>query len=106
MNTPAKRPRTVRHSSAPDADKRPLWEKMRAVAEGSPRKQELIESADKLEKASLAIYLREPPPNAVRAMLSQWAKSRRLYCDVTGDTLVPGLVAVISDGVIKRMEKG
>ena len=83
---------SVRKTSACDADKRPLWEKMRELADtGHPRAADLREFADGFEKANAAAFGESPPPDAAKKLLGHWARCRRLWCALTGEALIPGL---------------
>jgi hypothetical protein len=62
---------------------------MRALADsGSPRAAELRQQADLLNEA-ITVACGEHGTNAdVRRMLGQWARARRLWCEITGEDLV------------------
>lgn len=58
-----------------------LAERMRALAHGGhERAVELIEKADALEAAAKGLD--------VRKMVGAWARARRLFCEITGESLI------------------
>jgi hypothetical protein len=67
----------------------PLWQRMRRLADERPeRAAELRTAADELD--GRCRELRDPSAgrNAVRSMLGAWARSLRLWCEITGEPLV------------------
>lgn len=62
-------------------DRTPLSKQMHALADkGDFRAVELREKADALDAAA--------DGKDMRKMLGAWARARRLWCDVTGESLV------------------
>lgn len=57
-----------------------LMEKMRSLADGHPRGDELREKADKLD-AAITNY--DPAK-----VLGAWARARKLWCEITGEALI------------------
>ena len=57
-----------------------LITKMRKLADSSPRSEELRKKADDLEGAI--------KNGSVMAVLGAWARARRLWCEITGESLV------------------
>lgn len=68
-----------------------LATKMRAIALRFPHKRrELEQHADALEEAAGKVFSSKEKPSEddMKKMIGIWARSRRLYCDLTGEPLV------------------
>lgn len=71
--------------TAPRTD---LSEKMYALADsGHPRADELREKADAFDVAT-AGFQAEPQTCTVQKFVGCFARARRLWCDITGESLV------------------
>ena len=69
------------------ADEATLSQRMRQLSwmpKGEPRAEELRSKADALDAAIEQMGAE----GGVKRMLGAWARARRLWCDVTGETLV------------------
>lgn len=66
-----------------------LATKMRALAEQYPAKRlELIQNAEVLEKAVAAAFKDGADKDDMKKMIGAWARARRVYCSVTGESLI------------------
>jgi hypothetical protein len=71
---------------APDA---PLWERLRELHQAHTGVGEEIEKcASDLEAATAACAKEDVGKAEIKRMLGDWARARRLWCDLTGDSLV------------------
>jgi len=64
---------------------RSLSDRMRAL--DHPRSAELREHADKLDAATAGFY-GDPQTVDVRQFMGAWARARKLWCSVTGESLL------------------
>lgn len=65
-----------------------LWERMRALAaKGHARAAELREHADALEKATAGFFA-DNQTVTVQKFMGAWARARKLWCEITGESLV------------------
>ena len=63
-----------------------LADKMRGLADtGHPRAEELRNAADKLDGA---VDAAASGPDAVKRVLGNWARARKLWCEITGEPLI------------------
>lgn len=63
-----------------------LAEKMRALAgTGHPRAEELRNAADRLDNATGGLM---GGPDGVKRLLGNWARARKLWCEITGEPLI------------------
>lgn len=73
----------------PDADRRTeLSKRMLALAEsGHARSVELREKADAFDVATAGFYA-DPQTVTVQKFMGAYARARRLWCEITGESLV------------------
>lgn len=64
-----------------------LSDQMRALAKNNPRAAELEAAAAKFDEATAGFYA-NPQTVDVKRFVGSWARARRLYCDVTGESLI------------------
>lgn len=66
----------------------PLSERMHALADsGHARAAELRERADAFDQATAGFYS-EPQTVKTPSFLGAFARARRLWCDITGESLI------------------
>lgn len=64
-----------------------LADRMDRLAENHPRGEELRKKAEELRR-NTAGFFSEPQTVDVRQFVGSWARARRLWCEITGETLV------------------
>ena len=66
-----------------------LQDRMRALADkGGPEAAELRQKADALDVAIARVISELGTKEDTKHMLGCWARARRLWCDITGESLV------------------
>lgn len=66
----------------------PLAEDMRALAAAEPEHGDRLRDAANALDAMAAGFYATPQTCTAQQLLGAWARARRLWCDVTGESLV------------------
>ena len=64
-----------------------LTDKMEELAKTHPRGEELRKRAAELREGIAGFY-GEPQTITVQRFLGRWARARRLWCEITGESLI------------------
>jgi hypothetical protein len=65
----------------------PLADRMDALAVNHLRADELRDKAKALREGTAGFYA-EPQTITVQSFVGRWARARRLWCDITGESLI------------------
>lgn len=65
-----------------------LSDRMRAFAEGNDVPEGWREAADALDAATHGFFIAEPQTVSVRGFMGVWARTRRMWCERTGEPLI------------------